>query len=166
MAPDVFIARWSAAQASERANYSLFLVELCDVLGVPRPEPARAVRADNTYGFERAVTLKGGSKAKTGFIDLYKRGAFVLEAKQGSDAVVPTEAETLSGDRLKRKMGTAKRGTTNWTRAMQKAKAQAERYARALPADDGWPPFLVVTDVGYCIDLYADFSGQGVFAIS
>jgi hypothetical protein len=26
-----FIARWSAAQSAERANYALFLSELCDL---------------------------------------------------------------------------------------------------------------------------------------
>jgi len=34
-----FIARWSAASPSERANAQLFLVELCDLLEVPRPDP-------------------------------------------------------------------------------------------------------------------------------
>jgi hypothetical protein len=28
------------------------------------------------------------------------------------------------------------------------AKGQAERYARSLPVDHDWPPFLIVTDVG------------------
>ena len=44
---------------------------------------------------------------------------------------------------------------------MKKAKNQAFRYARGLPDDEGWPPFLVAVDVGYCIDLYADFARQG-----
>ncbi len=44
---------------------------------------------------------------------------------------------------------------------MIKAKGQAERYAKALPVDHGWPPFLLITDVGHCIDVYADFSGTG-----
>ena len=30
-----FVARWSASAAAERANYALFLTELCDVLAVP-----------------------------------------------------------------------------------------------------------------------------------
>ena len=34
-----FIARWSAASPSERANAQLFLVELCDLLAVPCPDP-------------------------------------------------------------------------------------------------------------------------------
>jgi len=31
-----FIDRWSKAEAAERANYVLFLSELCDEIGVPR----------------------------------------------------------------------------------------------------------------------------------
>jgi hypothetical protein len=34
-----FIARWSASGASERANKDSYLKDLCDVLGVPHPEP-------------------------------------------------------------------------------------------------------------------------------
>jgi hypothetical protein len=34
-----FISRWEASGAAERANYQLFLTELCDFLGVPRPNP-------------------------------------------------------------------------------------------------------------------------------
>ena len=51
-----FVARWKNSGASERANYQLFLSELCDVLGVPRPDPAGADDERNAYVFERAVT--------------------------------------------------------------------------------------------------------------
>ncbi|MDO8289248.1 MAG: class I SAM-dependent DNA methyltransferase [Parvibaculum sp.] len=44
---------------------------------------------------------------------------------------------------------------------MLKARRQAESYAKALPKEHGWPPFLVVVDVGHCIELYADFARQG-----
>ena len=44
---------------------------------------------------------------------------------------------------------------------MLQAKGEAERYAKALPADHGWPPFLLIVDVGYCIEVYADFTGTG-----
>jgi hypothetical protein len=30
-----FVKRWSTSGGSERANYALFLTELCDLLGVP-----------------------------------------------------------------------------------------------------------------------------------
>ena len=39
---------------AERANYIPFLSELCDVLGVPRPEPATGNGVP--YRFERGVT--------------------------------------------------------------------------------------------------------------
>jgi len=35
-----FIAGWSTASPSERANSQLFLSELCDLLGLPHPSPA------------------------------------------------------------------------------------------------------------------------------
>jgi hypothetical protein len=41
------------------------------------------------------------------------------------------------------------------------ARGQAERYAKALPASEGWPPFLIVVDVGHSIELFADFSLTG-----
>lgn len=36
-----FIARWSAASTSERSNSQQFLIELCDLLEVPRPHNHR-----------------------------------------------------------------------------------------------------------------------------
>jgi hypothetical protein len=51
-----FIARWQGQEGGqERANYALFLSELCDVLGVGRPAPAAATTDENDYVFERAV---------------------------------------------------------------------------------------------------------------
>jgi len=41
------------------------------------------------------------------------------------------------------------------------ARAQADGYARAVSRTDGWPPFLMIVDVGHVIELYSDFSGQG-----
>lgn len=159
---DHFITRWQASGASERANYQLFLTELCELLGVEKPKPASANVLEATYTFERPVVFDDGeSKPTTNFIDLYKRYCFVLEAKQGSSKAEVTEAESLGAAKAKTKTGTATRETRTWEREMKKAKEQALRYARSLPADEGWPPFLVVVDVGYCIDLYADFARQG-----
>src|ERR1035437_9202297 len=36
-----FIDRWRDSAAAERANYALFLSELCDYLEVPRPDPGQ-----------------------------------------------------------------------------------------------------------------------------
>ena len=77
-----FIHRWQTSAAAERANFALFLSELCDFLAVPRPEPTTDDHRLDAYVFERAVTLRHpNGSTTTGFIDLYKRGAFVLEAK-------------------------------------------------------------------------------------
>lgn len=36
-----FIRRWTDREGgAERANYQMFLSELCDVIGVSRPEPS------------------------------------------------------------------------------------------------------------------------------
>lgn len=68
---DTFIARWRASGAAERANYQLFLSELCDVLSVERPHPTTPDESANAYVFEKRVPLPHGT---TGFIDLYHRG--------------------------------------------------------------------------------------------
>jgi hypothetical protein len=157
MAADKFIDRWHNSGAAERANYALFLSELCDYLDVPRPDPAVADNSRNYYVFERPVTFRHPTGlSSTGFIDLYKRGCFVLEAKQGSEAPEPSLLFEMPHRR-----GTAVRGTAGWDQAMLRARNQAEQYAKALPAFEGWPPFLIVVDVGYSIELFADFSGTG-----
>ncbi len=159
-----FIARWSHAQSAERANYALFLTELCEVLEVPRPDPASSDTENNAYVFERAVPLhQRDGKTTTGRIDLYKRGCFVLEAKQ--DASRDEEAQELalalgdSGPATRK--GKISRGTEAWDDAMVKARGQADVYARNLPAGEPTPPFLLVVDVGHVFELYADFSQQG-----
>ena len=45
--------------------------------------------------------------------------------------------------------------------AMLRARGQAEQYARALPAAEGRPPFVLVVDVGQTIELYSEFSRSG-----
>lgn len=158
---EAFIKRWEQSQAAERANYALFLTELAEILGVPHPEPACGDDERDAYVFERSVTFRipDGSSTK-GNIDLYKRGCFVLEAKQGSDAQVRTAVE-LASPAKKRKKGTAVRGSKSWDAAMYAALGQAESYARALPVSEGWPPFLIVVDVGHTIELFSDFARSG-----
>jgi hypothetical protein len=165
------VERWKRSEAAERANYVLFLSELCDFLGLPRPEPTQAEDHQNTYVFEKTVDFKNldGSVAH-GRIDLYRRSHFVLEAKQGSNApAFSTGSERTSSllqtsttPRLSRqRRGTAVRGTHGWDEAMLAARGQAEQYAKALPASEGWPPFLITVDVGHSIELFADFSLTG-----
>lgn len=82
-AAEAFIARWQGQEGGqERANYALFLTELCDLIGVAHPEPAGATHEHNDYVFERVVTKRRDESDALGRIDLYKRHSFVLEAKQ------------------------------------------------------------------------------------
>jgi hypothetical protein len=159
-----FITRWDKSGAAERANYQLFLSELCDVIDVPRPNPSGADHSQNAYVFERAVVFQhGDGTSSTGRIDLYKQGCFVLEAKQGTNAPDTNEPLSEAARELKRKLklGTARRGTAAWDDAMLRARGQAEQYCRALPSSEGRPPFLIVVDVGHSLELYSEFSCTG-----
>jgi hypothetical protein len=163
-----FIKRWKESGAAERANYQLFLSELTDLLAVPRPQPAQADDEQNAYVFERAVIFNNGDgTTSTGRIDLYKRGCFVLEAKQGSDRVTTSaplfgaESELLASRGRQSRRGMAIRGTSGWDVAMRAAHGQAEQYVRALPVAEENPPFIVVVDVGHSFELYSDFSRAG-----
>lgn len=164
-----FIERWKASGASELGNSQAFLGELCDLIGVERPHPKSDDERHNVYTFERGVTFKHSDGSESsGRIDLYKRGCFVLESKQGSNQKNVSQTPLCSGvgstagkDKSKTKKGTAVRGTRGWSDAMLRARAQAESYAKALPTGDGWPPFLIIVDVGHSIELFADFSLTG-----
>jgi hypothetical protein len=168
---DDFISKWQSSGGNERANTQLFITDLCHLLGVGPPEPTRSDTARNDYVFERHIikTEIDGSTSN-GWIDCYKRDSFILEAKQGSAADIAAveggAGESLrdffgqtAAERFKR--GMAKRGTGQWTGAMQRAAGQAEGYAKALPSGHAWPPFLLVSDIGYCIDVYANFARDG-----
>lgn len=84
----------------------------------------------------------------TGRIDLYKRGHFVMEGKQGADEGA-----------IKKGHGT--RGSAGWDKAMVRAKKQGENYIHALPSSEGRPPFLIVVDVGHSIEIYSEFTCTG-----
>ncbi len=115
-------------------------LELSELLDLGKPEPASSDTEQNSYVFERRVDIKHPDGTQTrGYIDLYKRDSFVLEAKQ-------------TGHKL---------ATDRWDKAMLRAQRQADTYIRALPAEEGRPPFLIVTDVGRSIELYSDFSRSG-----
>ena len=114
---EAFIARWQDVGGSERANYQLFVADLCTLLGAPTPDPAREDTRDNAYVFERRITFAHGDGSQSsGFIDCYKRGTFVLEAKKLKAG--------RNGDVL----------TKGFDDALMRARAQAEGYARALAA--------------------------------
>ncbi len=139
-AVESFISRWGGGGGTEKANYQLFLGELITLLGLPTPDPAGDDNELNEYVFERRVDIdKPDGTSSRGFIDLYRRGCFVLEAKQSG--------KTLD--------------SSGWDKAMLAAQNQADQYVRALPKNEGRPPFIVVTDVGRSIELYAEFTRSG-----
>jgi hypothetical protein len=163
---DQLITEAKASGGSEMANYQLFIVGLTQALGLERPKMAGEENQFNDYVFERRVDFKhpDGSRSM-GRIDCYKRGAFVLEAKQSAKRQTKkadaAQLHLLPEDVTQTKPGQAKRGTRGWDQVMLAARNQAESYAKALPADHGYPPFLLIVDVGNVIEVYADFSGLG-----
>ena len=135
-AAEAFIARWQGVTASELSTSQSFLIDLCELLGVDRPHPT----PEQDYMFERPLTFQhADGSTSPGRVDLYRRGAFVLESK-------------------KLKQGAHTKG---FDEAMLRAHSQAQNYARALPAAEGRPPFLMVVDVGHRIELYSEFSRSG-----
>ena len=163
---EAFLARWADSEGGqERANYALFLSELCDVLEVPRPDQASRDAATNAYAFERGVTFRMPDGTKSpGRIDLYKRGCFVLEAKQSwrpGAGKAPAQGDLLSTVEPAPETRGKRTASRAWDALMMNARRQAEDYAKALPTSEGWPPFLIVCDIGHCFEIYADFSGQG-----
>src|SRR5260370_12872918 len=160
-----FIVRWQGREGGqERANYVSFLNELIILLGLPPPDPADATHENNDYVFERAVRKHKDEGDSHGRIDLYKKSSFVLEAKQsrikGGKKEIKGQNDLFSPETSEDSRG--RRGADRaWDVLMLNAKRQAEDSARALPTSHGWPPFILVCDVGHCIEVYADFSGQG-----
>lgn len=113
---DDFIQHWARAEASERANAQPFLIGLARLLEVPEPSNSHA----DGYTFEFPVKIPIGPGAfGDGRIDLYKRGAFVLEAKQFvAPQAEPTElALALDPAAGRRKAGPV-RGSDAWDDAM------------------------------------------------
>jgi hypothetical protein len=137
-----FITRWQNSSGNERANYQMFFSELCDALGVKRPDVKGSVTGD-PYCFDKDITIYHPSGKKTpGYIDFYKADHFLIEAKQGSE---------------KSGKGTAKRGTNSYLKAMEAAFVQAIAYTRNLPSK---PPFLLTCDIGDHFELWMGFSGD------
>lgn len=152
-----FIARWSPSAGAETANFQSFVKELCALLDLPQPDVSGPASRD--YVFERKTRRVEDSSSRS--VDLWRRDAFVMEAKQGG-APGRGDGEGLFDAPTKPARGTAPRGTPGWAKAMLKARNQARNYAQDLHDEgEAWPPFLVVVDVGYSFDLYAEFTRSG-----
>lgn len=142
LTPSEFFAKWSDSAAAERSNAQPFLYDFCTVLNVDAPHAATSDPERDAYILEKQVTVPHeGRQQGIGFIDLFRRGHFVLEATQGSE-------------KGSSRLGTARRYSSPWHIAMKDAFGQAHTYARAMDAP---PPFLIVMDLGHCFDLYTSF---------
>jgi hypothetical protein len=106
---ETFISRWQNSGAAERANYQIFLSELCTFLAVPRPDLTSPDPEKNLHVFDRAITrVNPDGSSVTNYIDWYKAGHFVLETKQGVSAEEPTA----------QKIGHGKRGSVAFDKAL------------------------------------------------
>lgn len=140
---EAFVTRWRGSTASELSTAQSFTIELCELLGVPRPHAT----AEQDYMFERPLTLMHGDGTSSARrIDCYRRGCFVLESKK-----LDPGAQAATTGRTRK----------SFDNALLQALSQAEGYVRALPAAEGRPPFIAVVDVGHVIELYAEFSRSG-----
>ena len=111
---EAFIIKWQGVTASELSTSQSFLHDLCALIEVDKPHPT----PEQDYMFERPVTFQhGDGSTSSGRIDLYRRGAFVLESKKLRKIAQPKGVDE----------------------AMLRARSQAEAYARALPAAEGRP---------------------------
>ena len=76
MTPQSFITKWGpggpAYALNEEQGAQSHFIDLCDVLGVPRPGSVAG------YKFEEKSALIGG---RTGYADVFKQGAFAWENK-------------------------------------------------------------------------------------
>lgn len=69
--------KWAYAEASERANFPPYLIDLCNALGVETPGPAGS-------GYQLELTIKVITKdgvEVANFIDCWRRDFFAIEAK-------------------------------------------------------------------------------------
>lgn len=166
-----FIARWQAADGPERGNMQLFLQELTQVLGLPTPEPTGPA---SEYCFEKQVpNYSPEGKFTKNYMDLYKAGCFILEAKRTPDKLrAKHEAGTGvgggGGAKGKRPAVHAPglpglveeppaggyRANATYDARLETAFIQGIRYALALGLQGPPPPFLIVCDIGHSFHIW------------
>ena len=76
MTPHQFIEKWKAADLSERSAYQQHFLDLCELLG--QPKPADVDKTGAWYTFEKGVDKDTGSK---GFADVWFKNHFGWEYK-------------------------------------------------------------------------------------
>ncbi len=163
-----FIARWQAARGPERGNKELFLHELTQVLSLPGPDPASA---SSEYCFEKQVpnyTPEG--KFIKNYMDLYKAGCFILEAKRTPDTLRGKGSSGAGGGGgrgakpmvhapglpglVEEPQAGGYRARANYDAKLEEAFVQGIRYAMALALQGPPPPFLIVCDIGHSFHIW------------
>ncbi len=76
LTPEAFAKRWADSTLTERSAYQQHFLDLCDVLGAPKP--AEKDPKGEFYTFEKGVEKTGGGK---GFADVWFEGHFAIEYK-------------------------------------------------------------------------------------
>lgn len=154
-----FVNETRRSSGGELANAQTIFSDLCRVLKVPPPSLKRA-REDNAYCFEEDVKSNRAHRR----IDVYNRGHFVFEAKQGVNPRTDEDALTRGRKRVghsRQVRGAGVRGTQDWQEAMRDGRYQAGRYAvHVTERNDPKPPFVIVADVGHRIWIWSSFSSD------
>lgn len=131
------IADAKASGGAERANYQKFITGLCHAYGLESPHFTKDEDADNNYVFERRIKFNHADGTATpGWIDCYKRGSFILEAKQSDKRKRQREEQAKAADKNQLsffagdKKGKDKPARTGWDQIMLQARRQAEDTPR------------------------------------
>jgi len=106
-------SRWQHADGSELANAQSFTRELCETARGAGADPARADTAENAYVYERARDLPPRRRFQFG----------------GAHRLLPARRLRAGGEEAQ--AGALSKGFDD---GMLRARAQAENYARTLPA--------------------------------
>ena len=146
---------WGKPGGAEKSNFAPFISDLCELLGVDRPGQSEKGRI-GAYEYEASVP-KGSFRSLdgTGAVDLYRRGHFIMEAKQSY--LKPQQTPFDLGD----DNGPRAPSGARYDKLMRDARLQAENYAKNLPAAEPVAPFLIVCDVGRAFEIYVDAAGNG-----
>lgn len=145
-----FVKSTREAQGAELANAQSIFRELCAALKV-KPPKLKSAGADNHYCFEADVVDAGKQRR----MDVYLRGHFIFESKQGVD---PGAKGAPKGPR-----GAGVRGTDAWRDRMTAGRLQVGRYAvAAVKRGDPKPPFIVLADLGHKVWIWSSWSKDPV----
>ena len=140
--------------AQRTASFALFF-ELCDYLNIPRPEQAVQTAA--------SITTSSSARSSSGARRAHAYGvhrpaqAWLLRLRDQAGQRSSRPA-LLFGCRTaaERRCAEQRLGAGNAPRPQS-----GGAICQGAPRVRGWPPFLVIVDVGYSIELFADFSGTG-----